>query len=112
MNNEEKENQCSGTNNKPETKSKKKAKKKKKKGRANNLSKSQKDVSHFCLGKSFLDYLLREYNFGASKKYFVRPVKVFLLKYNFVETPRKFIFTKLSICKLGSSSVLIIMRLI
>ena len=31
------------------------------------------------------------------------------LKYNFVETPPKFIITKLSICNLGSSSVLIIM---
>ena len=34
------------------------------------------------------------------------------LKYNFVETPRKFIIAELSIRKLGSSSVLIIMRLI
>ena len=32
------------------------------------------------------------------------------LKYNFVETPRKFIIAELSIRKLGSSSVLIIMR--
>ena len=31
------------------------------------------------------------------------------LKYNFVETPRKFTIAKLSIRKLGSSSVLIIM---
>ena len=30
------------------------------------------------------------------------------LKYNFVETPRKFIIAKLSIRKFGSSSVLII----
>ena len=30
------------------------------------------------------------------------------LKYNFVQTPRKFIIAKLSIRKLGSSSVLII----
>ena len=34
------------------------------------------------------------------------------LKYNFVETARKFIIAELSIRKLGSSSVLIIMRLI
>ena len=34
------------------------------------------------------------------------------LKYNLVESPRKFIIAKLSIRKLGSSSVLIIMRLI
>ena len=34
---------------------------------------------------------------------------IFKLKYNFVETPRKFIIAKLSIPKLGSSSVLIIM---
>ena len=32
------------------------------------------------------------------------------LKYNFVETPRKFIIAELSIRKLGSSSVLIIMH--
>ena len=32
------------------------------------------------------------------------------LKYNFVETPRKFIMAELSIRKLGSSSVLIIMH--
>ena len=56
MNNEEKENQCTGTNNKPETKSRKKVKKKKKKGRANDLLNSQKDVSHICFGKRFLDY--------------------------------------------------------
>ena len=31
-----------------------------------------------------------------------------MLKYNFVETPRKFIIAKLSIRKLGSSSLLII----
>ena len=31
------------------------------------------------------------------------------LEYNFVETPRKFMIAKLSIRKLGSSSVLIIM---
>ena len=31
------------------------------------------------------------------------------LNYNFVETPRKFIIAKISIRKLGSSSVLIIM---
>ena len=31
-----------------------------------------------------------------------------LLKYNFVETPRKFIIGKLSIRKLGSSSVLMV----
>ena len=30
----------------------------------------------------------------------------FSLKYDFVETPRKFIIAKLSICKLGSSSAL------
>ena len=30
-------------------------------------------------------------------------------KYNFVKTPRKFIIAKLSIRKLGSSSVLVIM---
>ena len=33
---------------------------------------------------------------------------IFKLKYNFVETPRKFIIAELSIRKLGSSSVLII----
>ena len=32
------------------------------------------------------------------------------LKYNFVETPRKFIIAELSIRKLGSSSVLIIIH--
>ena len=32
---------------------------------------------------------------------------ILILKYNFVETPRKFILAKLSIRKLGSSSVLI-----
>ena len=32
------------------------------------------------------------------------------LKYNFVETPRKFIIAKLSIRKLGSSLVLIIIN--
>ena len=35
---------------------------------------------------------------------------IYKLKYNFVETPHKFIITELSIRKLGSSSVLIIMR--
>ena len=34
------------------------------------------------------------------------------LKYNFVETPRKFIIAELSVRKLGSSSVLIIMTLL
>ena len=34
------------------------------------------------------------------------------LKYNFVETPRKFIIAELSIRELGSSPVLIIIRLI
>ena len=34
------------------------------------------------------------------------------LKYNFVETPRKFIIAELSIRELGSSSMLIIMGLI
>ena len=33
-------------------------------------------------------------------------------KYDFVETPRKFIISKLSIRKLGSSSVLVIMSTI
>ena len=36
---------------------------------------------------------------------------VFKLKYNFVETLRKFIIAELSIRKLGCSSVLIIMRM-
>ena len=36
----------------------------------------------------------------------------FLLKYNFVEIPLKFIIAELSIRKLGSVSVLIMMRLI
>ena len=39
-------------------------------------------------------------------------VTIFQLKYNFVETPRKFIIAELSIRKLGSLSMLIIMRLI
>ena len=34
-------------------------------------------------------------------------VNIIKLKYNFVETPRKFIITKLSICKLVSSPVLL-----
>ena len=33
---------------------------------------------------------------------------ILILKYNFVETPRKFIIAKLLIRKLGSSSVLIV----
>ena len=36
---------------------------------------------------------------------------VFKLKYNFVETQRKFTIAELSIRKLGSSSVLIVMQM-
>ena len=36
-------------------------------------------------------------------------VSKLIVKYNFVETPLKFVITKLSIRKLGSSLVLIIM---
>ena len=83
MNNEEKENQCTGTNNKPETKSRKKVKKKKKKGRANDLLKSQKDVSHICFGKRFLDYS-REMNLpcltGYSPYKHIRNLIFLLLK--------------------------------
>ena len=38
----------------------------------------------------------------------LKSTNLYLLRYNFVETPRKFIIAKLSIRKLGSSLVLII----
>lgn len=55
VNSEEKENHCTGANNKPVTAKKKKAKKKKKKGKTNDISKNKKDVSHHCLGKNLSD---------------------------------------------------------
>ena len=63
-------------------------------------------VNHFALGGCMS--LKTDVNFLLSLVKYNKTVQFFKLKYNFVETPRRFITAELSICKLGSSSVLII----